>query len=218
LVYHDRFYRVVVAAGRLVFRVASRPVVLHGARVPSRGGVLLASNHTSPYDVACLMSACRRPIDFVSIVEVKERPLVGAFFRRLNCMFLDRHRSDAVTAREILDRLRDGRLVGIFPEGRLTTAESSVLRGGEITSGIGQLAQVARVPVVPCVVLDTGNFAGLAPWLPLRRTRYAVAFGNPLEVRGDLPRSAARADLEERWRSGLLELEAELLPSMTWRR
>lgn len=215
---HDRFYRFVVAVGRAIFRVSSRPVVLHAQRVPVSGGALLASNHTSHYDVACLMNSCPRPIDFVSIVEVERRPLVAAFFRRLNCVFLDRARSDAVTAKAILARLRAGRLVGIFPEGRLTPAEASVLRGGEIVSGIGQLAQLTNAPVVPCVVLDTANFAGFAPWLPLRRTRYAVAFGEPIVVRGDLPRREARLDLEDRWRRSLLELETELSPRMSWRR
>ena len=219
MAYNDRFYRLVVAFGRFIFQCTSRPVALHVDRVPLAGGLLLASNHTSPYDVACLMNVCRRPIDFVSIVEVQQRRLVAALFARLNCVFLDRHHSDAVTAKSILARLRDGRLVGIFPEGRLTPSDDprSVLRGGPIVSGIGQLAQVTGVPLVPCVVLDTANFAGVAPWLPLRRTRYAVGFGEPLTVREGLPRKQARQDLEERWRRSLVELEAELLPRMVWR-
>lgn len=218
--YHDLFYRIVVAIGRVIFFCSARPVVLHASRLPAEGGVLLASNHTSPYDVACLMHACRRPIDFVSIVEVREKPLVAAFFARLNCVFLDRGRNDAVTAKAILKRLRDRRLVGIFPESRLTPTDDlrSVLRGGEIVSGIGQLAQAVGVPLVPCVVLDTGNFSGVVPWLPLRRTRYAVSFGEPLLARDDLSRREARADLEERWRRSLVELEEELLPHMPWRR
>ncbi|HVS16583.1 MAG TPA: lysophospholipid acyltransferase family protein [Thermoanaerobaculia bacterium] len=213
---NDRFYRLAVALGRTVFRVCSRPVVLHAERSSTRGGALLASNHVSPYDVVCLMNVCRRPIDFVSIVELMDRPLVGALFRALNCMALDRGRMDPVTAREILGRLRAGRLVGMFPEGGLRPAEASVLRGGSMVSGIGQLAQLAAVPVIPCLVADTGNFARRGAWLPLRRTRYAVAFGVPLRVREDQPRQAARDELEERWRRSLLELEAELEPRLTW--
>jgi ABC-type phosphate transport system auxiliary subunit len=66
-------------------------------------------------------------------------------------------------------------------------------------------------------MVDTGNFARPGAWLPLRRTRYGVAFGEPLSIREDLPRLAARDELEERWRQSLTELEELLLPLLPWR-
>lgn len=215
----DAFYKTVCFLGRPVFWICSRPVVLHRQRIEQAGGCLLVvGNHRAPYDSACLMNVVRRPIDWVSIKELMDRPLVGPLFRALNCMPLDRHQMDSVTAREILKRLRAGRLVALYPEAQFRGAENSVLNGGSFTSGFGQIAQLAKVPVIPCLLMDTGNFAGVTPWLPFRHTRYAVAFGEPLRARQDLSPKEAREDLEERWRVAVLELREELEPHLTWRR
>lgn len=214
----DLFYRFVVLVGRRVFWLASRPVVLHAERGGAPGGFLLAANHLSPYDVACLMNTTRRRIDFVSIVELFRKPLVGWFFRSLNAMPLDRRRVDGVTLRSVIERLRAGRVVGIFPEGGLRTEATSVLNGGKSRVGIGRMAQVAEVPIVPCVIVDSSNFAGRGAWLPLRRTRYAVAYGEPIERRADLDDGPARAALEADWKTSMLALRAELEPHLVWRR
>jgi 1-acyl-sn-glycerol-3-phosphate acyltransferase len=156
------------------------------------------------------MHTTRRHIDWVSIVELMRLPLVGSFFRALNAMPLDRGRVDAATVRSIIERLRRGRVVGIFPEAGIRTPTTSVLQGGSYRGGLGRIAQMAGVPIVPCVVVDTANFGRPGAWLPLRRTRFAVAYGEPLYVdRGLAPREARRA-VEEAWRAAALALLEEL--------
>ena len=49
-----------------------------------------------------------------------------------------------------------------------------------IRSGIGRIAQLAGVAIVPCALINTGVYSRPASWLPLRRTRYAIAFGPPI--------------------------------------
>jgi hypothetical protein len=66
----DLFYKVVRLIGRHAFWVSSRPVVFGIEHVPRQGACVIASNHTSPYDVALLMRHTPRLLDFVSIVEV----------------------------------------------------------------------------------------------------------------------------------------------------
>jgi 1-acyl-sn-glycerol-3-phosphate acyltransferase len=86
--------------------------------------------------------------------------------------------------------LRAGRVVGIFPEGGLRRGEASVLAGGRMKEGVARLAQIARVPVLPCVVAGGEKFSRWQNWLPLRRTRWAVAYGEPIAAGGDeLPRA-----------------------------
>ncbi len=212
----DLFYRTVVFNGRGVLKLCSQSLVLHPERSALEGGFLLAANHLSPFDVSCLMGVTRRRIDFVSIVEMFEKPIVGWIFGHLNAMPLDRHRPDRVTIRQIVSRLRKGRAVAIFPEGSIRDASSSVLKGGTFREGFGQMAQMAGVPVVPCVVLGSRNFYGVFPWLPHRRTRFAVAFGEPIlpETKHadgrPLGRSEARVRLEASWLQAVQELHGEL--------
>lgn len=178
--WHGAFYRTVWWLGYPHLRVASRPRVLHPARARHPGGYLLAANHVSPFDAMLLMAATPRMIWWLSIVEFFRRRWSRAFLTALGAMPLDRGRADPRTVRRVVAHLRAGRVVGIFPEGRLRTGEDSVLRGGAIDEGVCRLAGLANVPIVPCVVLGGERFWRWRAWVPGARTRWTVAFGEPL--------------------------------------
>jgi 1-acyl-sn-glycerol-3-phosphate acyltransferase len=118
-----------------------------------------------------------RLLDFVSIVEVFKHPLLGWFYGNMNAFPLDRSKPDAPTVRTLLGRLERGRVVAMFPEGGFRRGEQSVVRNGKIRSGVGRLVRLAGVPLVPAVVINSIAYSKPAAWLPLRRVRYAVAFG-----------------------------------------
>jgi 1-acyl-sn-glycerol-3-phosphate acyltransferase len=210
----DFMYRWVVRLGRPAFAVSSSPVVLHRGRAAAPGAYVLAPNHLSAYDVPCLMKESPRPLDFVSITELYRNPLVAAFFTSLNVFPLDRSRPDGPTVRIVLDRLRRGRVVAMFPEGRIPEPADSVLNGGPIKPGVARIAHLANVPVVPCVVLGTGAYSRPASWLPLRGTRYGVAFGEPLAAPAGAPEAEARETLLAEIKRSYRELHAELLHAM----
>jgi 1-acyl-sn-glycerol-3-phosphate acyltransferase len=101
-------------------------------------------------------------------------------------------------------------MVGMFPEGGVRRPANSVFAGGPLQPGFAKLAQVADVPVLPCVVVGGGKLRRWMNWLPLRRTRWAVAFGEPLTLRRELERAAARAALIEDVRRSLAALHEEV--------
>ncbi|HSU69354.1 MAG TPA: lysophospholipid acyltransferase family protein, partial [Tepidisphaeraceae bacterium] len=173
----DWFYNVVWYACWPAFGVSSSPVVLHRERIQRDGPFILAANHLSPYDVPCLIKESSRHLDFVSILEVFRNPLMGWFYGNMNAFPLDRGRVDTGTTRIILDRLKKGRVVAMFPEGGVRREEDSVLNGGRMKPGALRLARLAGVPIVPAVILGTGAYRKVSGWLPLRRTRYAINFG-----------------------------------------
>jgi 1-acyl-sn-glycerol-3-phosphate acyltransferase len=181
----DWFYKTVVTAGRFPFWVASRPAVLNAGRVPRTGPFILASNHLSPFDVPVLMRHTPRVLDFVSIVEVFRNPVMAWFFSSMGAFPLDRWRVDVRTTNIILERLRRGRAVAMFPEGRLRAVADSVLTGGTFRPGIIRIARLAGVPVVPVAVWNTGAFARPASWAPVRGTVYGVNYGEPIQVTED---------------------------------
>ncbi|MEM6459773.1 MAG: lysophospholipid acyltransferase family protein [Planctomycetota bacterium] len=208
----DWFYDAVVGFGSGVGRLVSRPTVLHAERVPRRGEFVLAANHHSPMDVPVLMYTTRRRLDFLSTEQVMATPVVGAFYRRFNAVALSRagRGSDAAAMRRVVSRLRAGRALAMFPEGRLTEPARSVTAGGQYRPGLGRLARLAAVPVVPVVVLGADTLTRPAAWLPLRRTRFAVAYGEPLAIDADAEPRAAQRDLETRWRRSMVALMDEL--------
>jgi 1-acyl-sn-glycerol-3-phosphate acyltransferase len=210
----DRFYTLVKLLGRPVFWLASRPLVLHGERLARPGAFIVAANHQSPYDVPVLIRHARRHLDFVSIVEVFRRPFTGWLYRRMNAFPLDRSRPDVAAIRTILRRLELGRAIALFPEGRLTPLGESVVSGGRLRPGIGRIAHLARVPVIPVAIARSEAFGHLRSWLPLRSARYGLSVGDALTPRSELDEKSAAASLEDDLKRSLMNLHRELTAAL----
>jgi 1-acyl-sn-glycerol-3-phosphate acyltransferase len=204
----DAFYTIVRTIGSQPFWLSSSPVVVGVEKTVRPGGLLLASNHESPYDVPLLIRHCARRIDFVSIAEVFQNPFVSMFYGSMNAFPLDRSKRDLKTLRVVLDRLERGRVVGMFPEGRLCPGERSLVHTRKIRSGIGRLARLARVPIVPAFVVNSAAYSRLGGWLPFRQTKYGVIFGDAIQP------DAEPDAIESRLVETLLNLREQLLRSM----
>ena len=176
----DWFYDVLCIGGRSVWTVCTNPVVLHPERALLAPPFLVAANHEGPFDIPILMRHVPRRLDFVSIVEVFRRPLLGPFYGAMNAFPLDRSKPDAATVRVILDRLARGRCVAMFPEAGFRAGRHRVTAGGRIRKGLGGLARLAGVPVLPVTHAGAEAFYGVKPWLPTRSVRYGVAIGEPM--------------------------------------
>ena len=208
---NDLYYKTVRTIGRFVFFLTTRPKVLHVERTELEGAWLLASNHVSPYDVAPIVANCRRLIDWVSITEVFANPFLRWFCGNMGAFPINRSIKDLKGVRVIYQRLTAGRVVGIFPEGEIRDGQQAkVLEGGSIKPGVGKIAYAAKVPIIPCVVMDTWNFHGILVWLPLRLIRYGIIFGEPLTIDTTLAKREAIRKIEQDLETALRELHSEL--------
>jgi 1-acyl-sn-glycerol-3-phosphate acyltransferase len=207
----ELFYNIVHTIGSAIFWVSSKPTLLHVDRSRRKGAYILASNHHSPYDVPLLIYHTKRKLDFVSTVEVFSNRFAAWFYGNMNAFPLDRSKPDSPTVRTILDRLARGRVVAMFPEGGFRKPADSVINGGRIRPSIGRLAQMASVPVIPVVVLDSKVYMSLTAWLPLKRMRYGLIYGDPITLRPDLPKQEAAAAMEEDLKAAFMCLNQELL-------
>ena len=138
--------RAFVRLGRWTFRV-------EGMENLPPGGAVLVANHQSAVDIPMLLSAFPRPVRFLAKRELGEIPLFGKAMAAAGNLFIDRDDPrDAVRMlREAGARLREGRLVVVFPEGT-RSGDGSI---GEFQLGAFYLAQKSGAPVVP-VYLDGG--------------------------------------------------------------
>ena len=130
--------------GRLIYDVRSV-----GADNIPQGAALLVSNHVSYVDAVVMQLACPRPIRFMAFDEFFKAPLLGTVLRIAGAIPVSQRRAkDAVQA--AVEKLKQGELVCIFPEGELT-------RTGKIMGfkkGFELIARRAGVAVVP-VHLDS---------------------------------------------------------------
>lgn len=206
------FYKTVRLVGGAIFRIASAPKILHAERARLTGPWILAANHASPFDAPLLIAATPRIIYWLSIAEIFRHPFTRWFLTAMGASPLDRGKVDTTTMRTIVRHLRAGRVVGFFPEGGVRVGDDSVLRSGGVDDGICKLAQLACAPVLPCVILGSEKFSRWTCWLPCARTRWAVAYGEPVFPRETPDRTSARAAMAEEIVRSFRLLESELAP------
>ena len=118
-------------------------------RIPEEGPAIIVSNHVSYVDALVITAACRRPIRWVMDHRIFAVPLLSFFFRTVRAIPIAPSKEDAALLERAYDtiarELESGELVGLFPEGRLTSdGEMAEFRGG-----IMRILGRTPVPVVP---------------------------------------------------------------------
>jgi 1-acyl-sn-glycerol-3-phosphate acyltransferase len=207
---HSFANRVAALSMKLLFGYAARIRVLRRENVNHNSAFLLASNHISHFDPFIISSVAERKIDWMAMAEFFPYPLLGHFLRAVDAFPADRNRADRKTIRTAIERLRDGRVVGLFPEGGIRDGARSLLEGAPLRPGASTLAHIARVPILPCVILGSDRLYSKRNWLPMRRTPIWIAFGKPISSFPTLERSAARERIESELTVAFKNLYAEL--------
>ena len=156
-------------------------------------------SHLEPIIISVMVR--RRPIDWLARMEFFRYRPVDAFLRMVGAICVRRAGVSANAIRTALARLEGGRAIGICPEGGVTHGQESILRGGAIKQGVCLLAIRSGVPVLPCVMLGTERLNRVRPWIPFRRSKLYVAFGDrlidPPTVEKGAPRQVPRAARNE---------------------
>jgi 1-acyl-sn-glycerol-3-phosphate acyltransferase len=195
---------------RLLFGCVTRVRVIRRENANRTGGFLLAANHISHFDPFIISSVIRRKIDWMTMAEFFRVPVVGFLLRAVDAFPADRDRANRKTIWSAIERLKEGRVVGLFPEGGIRDGARSLLEGAPLRPGASTLAHIASVPILPCVVLGSDRLYLAKRWLPLRPTPVWIAFGNPISHFPELEKSAARARIESELASAFKNLYAEL--------
>ena len=204
------FYRAGKLLVRPLFGFVARVHVVGGENTNCSGGFLLAANHISHFDPFLISLAVRRKIDWMTMAEFFRSPIVGFLLRAVDAFPAERDRADRKTIRTAIERLKNGRVVGLFPEGGIRDGVHSLLEGAPLRPGAATLAHIARVPILPCVILGSDRFYSWTQWLPLRRTPVWIAFGHPISHFPEPQKSEARERIESELTSAFKNLYAQL--------
>jgi 1-acyl-sn-glycerol-3-phosphate acyltransferase len=174
------------------------PKVTGVENVPVTGGLVVAANHRSYLDPPLLGTWFPRPIHYMAKQELWKIPLLGPLISSVNAFPVNRDAADIGSIKRALRILRDGGLVGIFPEGTRNVSGEA-----EVKSGAVVLASSAQCPVVPVGLVRTE--------LAIRRLRGAhieIRIGAPMVFQGSA-RKATKAEIDA-WTDQLMRKIAEL--------
>ena len=168
-----------------IMRLTFRFRVSGAENVPRTGGVVVAANHISNFDPPILGIALPRPISYMAKKELFAMPVLKQLLPHLNAFPVDRQAGGTAALRAALRMIKEGRCVGIFPEGGRTVTGTN-----EEKAGAAFLAAAAGVPVVPAAIVGTRNLRPLG--------KVTVVFGEPIRVTRNRKSVGRRAGRERR--------------------
>ena len=147
--------------------------------IPRKGGAILAINHVSYFDFAITGTAALpagRYVRFMAKKEIFANKVAGPLMRGMH-INVDRG-NGAASFVAALRALKSGEIIGIFPEGTISTSfEIKGLKSGAVRLAIG-----AGVPVIPTIIWGSQRVWTKGVKRNLRREHIpvSVVFGEPI--------------------------------------
>ena len=155
----------------LWFRARTRGI----ENLPTRGGALLLINHQSFLDPLVMGTWLSLPISYLARDNLFRVPVVGWILRHTYVMPINRAGGSSAVIRKTIERLQQGYLIGIFPEGTRSTDGQL----GRLKPGFLAIVRRADAPVIPVGISGTGRALGRGSWFP-KPYRVRVVIGKPL--------------------------------------
>jgi 1-acyl-sn-glycerol-3-phosphate acyltransferase len=183
---------------RFLLTIVVRWKVTGRENVPRKGGLIVVSNHLANADPPVLSAGiASRRIRYLAKIELYKLPM-GILPRAYGAIPVRRFDADAAALLATMRVLRDGEVLGMFPEG--TRSATHTL--GRFHPGTAAIALRTGVPILPCAITGTQHIKSLRTLL--RRPRITVSIGAPIYVEQTRrPTDAQIADLTERLRDAV---------------
>ncbi len=176
-------YSVLKGLGGPMLRGVYQPWVRGVENIPLEGPAILASNHNAVWDSVFLPAVIDREVVFMGKADYfSGRGMKGwatkNFMRAVGTIPVDRTGGQAAEAalQAGLDRLAQGELFGIYPEG--TRSPDGRLYKGK--TGVARLALESGAPVVPVAMIGTHAAQPVGQKIPTR-TNIGILIGEALD-------------------------------------
>jgi len=164
-------------------------IELQGIEKLPEGNVIVAANHLGRLDTAVLLCILDREDIIMAIAEkYRDHPLYGAIGRAANAIWLNRFEADYSALRQILERMKQGGLFVIAPEG--TRSKTEALQPGKM--GVTFLANKSGYPVLPVAVTGTEDRRVLENLKHFRRSKITATAADLMYVQ--IPKGKGREE------------------------
>ncbi len=143
-----------------------------------QAGAILAANHRSSVDPFFVQLAAGRRVHWMVAKEYCQHPLFGRVLSPLQVIPTNRSGMDTAATKVAMRLTANGRLVGMFPEGRINRSPELLL---PVRSGAAVVANRARVPMIPLLIQASPMRD--AVWSPLfMPANVKITFGKPIQL------------------------------------
>ena len=162
-------------------------IEVHGVEKLPAGNVIAAANHLGRLDTAALLCIIDREDIIMPVAEKYKHHLIfGAMGRAVNAIWLNRFEADYAALRKILERMKQGGMLVIAPEG--TRSKTEALQEAKL--GVAFLASKSGYPVLPVAVTGTEDRSILENLKRFRKSKIIVRAGELFYV--EVPKGKGR--------------------------
>lgn len=182
-------YKLVSALANFLCLVLLRLEFKGKNNIPSKGPLIVASNHISNLDPIVIGAVFPRRINFLAKKELFGNPAFAWFLKKLAAFPLQREKNDISAFRQSLKILKRQNALLIFPQGS---------RGAKkIKAGVGFLSKKASVKVLPIKIIGTDKVLPRGKLIP-RLQKVKIICGEPVNFHCKLsPEEVAQAVFEK---------------------
>ena len=166
-------YRICRPIIKAIMLVLFRPKYVGLNNIPKDGALVLAGNHTNILDCWLLISSTKRTIHFLG-KDSLSKGFKGLIFKNLGLIFVNRNIHDKQALNNAKDVLKEGKVIGIFPEGTINRSEGLTL---PFKIGAVKMANDTDSYIVPFII--TGKYR-------LIGGKIKVEFLKPYKTKDDL--------------------------------
>jgi 1-acyl-sn-glycerol-3-phosphate acyltransferase len=171
--------------------------------IPRSGGAVLVANHLSNFDPGLIGTTMKRRIRFMAKQELFV-PGLGLLLRLHGDFPVRRLERDTAAVRKAQEVVREGDILGMFPEG----TRSKIGSMNHAHPGTALIALRTGVPIIPAAITGTEKIRNLQTIL-FTRPKARVVYGKPFYL--ERPERLRSADVEEATTT-IMKKVAELLP------
>ncbi|WP_068785240.1 lysophospholipid acyltransferase family protein [Paenibacillus phocaensis] len=162
-------YRFCRSVLRILYKLFFRLEASGLEHIPKEGGVLLCSNHLTLLDPPTIGILLKRKVHFMAKQELFQIFGFGWLIRQLGAFPVKRGGVSKESIKTALTLLRNGHVMGIFPEGRrVKGAEDNVIG----KKGAATFALRSEAAVIPVAIIGTYQL--------FRKMR--VVYGQPVDL------------------------------------
>jgi 1-acyl-sn-glycerol-3-phosphate acyltransferase len=199
----SRRTRFLHGVNRLFARAYHHAEVEGLVRAPPRGPAVIVSNHISSLDPLLIQAVVHRPIVWMVAAEYFEIGPLGWLFKSIRSIPVSRNGRDSTALRAAMRALAAGRVLGVFPEGRIAKGRNML----PLQTGAAMIAMRSHATIIP--VHQHGTTRGQSMFGALLvPQRVRLRFGEPIQVSRKEAKSSTPEELTSRLETVMRNLEA----------
>ena len=183
------FYKIFKMLCRFWFGTILGTKVIGLENIPKDGAFILTANHVSNWDPPFLGTFMGREVCYMGKEELFKNPIMAAICRGLHVFPVKRGAADKTAIKTAVKILKDGKCLGIFPEG--TRSKTGKL--GKAEPGVSLIAAMTKAPIIPAAIVNTEKIFSKEKFLP----HLAVVYGTPLKFTGSTKDKEALAEFAQ---------------------